>query len=204
MNKPATDIKKLIKLETALTFTFIALIIGFLGGVVFSAFRMQNTSPISSMIASDKDHAEDAVAPEHDPKILEMEKKVAESPEDVNTWISLGNAYFDHKQPDKAIRAYETALKYQPNNADVWTDLGVMYRQNGKPEKAIAAFDKAQEVDPAHEMSLFNKGIVQMHDLNDPEGAAATWSKLLELNPSAKTQNGMLVKDLVENLKNMQ
>jgi len=204
MNKPATDVKKRIKLETALLLTFIALFAGFLGGVVFSAFRMQNTLPISSKIASDEDHSDDAIAPEHDQQIKDMEQKVAESPEDVDAWITLGNAYFDHKQPENAIRAYETALKYQPDNADVWTDLGVMYRQTDRPEEAIAAFDKAQTIDPAHEMSLLNKGIVQMHDLNDPEGAATTWSKLLELNPSAATQSGMLVKDLVKMLKSPQ
>ena len=31
--------------------------------------------------------------------------------------------------------------------------------------------------------------------------AAATWNKLSELNPSATTHSGMLVKDLVETLK---
>lgn len=200
MKKPAGDVKKLIKLETALIFIFIALIVGFLGGIVFSSFRMQNISPVSSMVASDEDHMDPGIASEHVQQILDMEKKVAESPEDVDTWITLGNAYFDLKQPEKAIHAYKTALKYQPDNADVWTDLGIMYRQIEKPEDAIAAFDKAQEIDPDHEVSLFNKGIVQMHDMNDPKGAAATWSKLLELNPSAVTPGGIAVKELVEKL----
>lgn len=198
MNKPAAHSKKLIKLETALLFALIALVVGFLGGVVYSAF---NPPPASTRVASNTDHFEHAVSPEHARQIIEMEEKVAESPEDANAWIALGNAYFDHKQPEKAIRAYENALKHQPDNADVWTDLGIMYRQIEKPEKAIAAFDKAREVDPFHEPSLYNKGIVQMHDLNDLKGAYETWSKLLELNPSAATQSGMPVKELVGKLK---
>ena len=161
MNKPATGNRKLIEFKTALIFTFIALLIGFLGGIVFSAFKMRDISPVSSRVASD-DHSEHAISNEHAQQILGMEKKVAESPEDVSTWIALGNAYFDHRQPEKAIRAYETALKYRPDNADVWTDLGIMYRQTEKPEEAIAAFDKAQEIDPLHEQSLYNKGLVQM------------------------------------------
>ena len=190
MNKPAIDNSKFIKLNSALMYAFISLIIGFLGGVVFTNVK---TSGLG--------HSNRAMSTEHDQQILDMEKKVAESPEDVNTWITLGNAYFDHRQPEKAIEAYKTALKYQPNNVAVWTDLGIMYRQIEKPEEAIAAFDKAQEIDPSHEPSLYNKGIVQMHDLKDPESAAATWSKLIELNPSATTQSGMPIKDLVEKLK---
>ena len=73
-----------------------------------------------------------------------------------------------------------------------------MYRRSGKPKEAIDAFDKAQEVDPSHEVSLFNKGIVMMHDLSDPAGAAETWKKLVQINPAAKTPSGLLVKDLVE------
>jgi cytochrome c-type biogenesis protein CcmH/NrfG len=200
MNKPIAEGKKLIKLETGLFFMFIGLLVGFIGGVVYSGYHLP---PTSTNTASEEDHSNPAIATEHAKQVLEMEKKVADSPEDVDAWIALGNAYFDLKQPEKAIHAYETALKYRPDNADVLTDLGIMYRQIDKPEKAIAAFDKAQEVDPAHEQSLYNKGIVQMHDLNDPKGAAATWSKLLEVNPSAVTNNGMPVKDLVEKLKNL-
>jgi cytochrome c-type biogenesis protein CcmH/NrfG len=190
MNKPATDNNKLIKLNTALMYAFISLIIGFIAGVVFTNFKN-----------SDLNHSNRAVTTEHARQILDLEKQAAESPENVDAWIALGNAYFDHRQPEKAIGAYQTALKYQPNNAAVWTDLGIMYRQIENPEEAIAAFDKAQEIDPSHEPSLYNKGIVQMHDLKDPESAVATWSKLIELNPSATTQSGMPVKDLIEKLK---
>lgn len=201
MNKPTTENKKRIKLETGLILLIIGLAIGFLGGVVFSAFKMQKTLPVASTGTSDEGHSDHAVSPQLDRQIREMEKKLADSPEDANAWITLGNAYFDLQQSEKAIHAYETALKYQPDNADVWTDLGIMYRQIENPEKAIASFDKAQEVDPTHQASLYNKGIVQMHDLNDPESAAETWSELLKLNPSAATQNGMPIKDLVEKLK---
>jgi len=193
MNKSATDNKKRINLETALIYAFISLMIGFLGGVVFSSIKM-----------SEAPHSDHDVSTEQAQQILDMEKRVAESPEDVNAWIALGNAYFDHRQPEKAIDAYETALKYQPDNVAVWTDLGIMYRQIEKPGEAIAAFDKAREIDPSHEPSLYNKGIVQMHDLKDPESAAATWRKLIELNPSATTQSGMPVRELVEKLESPQ
>lgn len=200
MNRPDDKIKKHIKLETAFLFAFIALIIGFLGGVVFSAFRMGAAMPAASSVVSDSGSTEQSISPEHAGTISDLEKRVAESPDDVESWIALGNEYFDHNLPGKAIPAYKTALKYQPDSADVWTDLGVMYRRDERPEEAIKAFDRAQAINPRHEVSLFNKGVVLMHDLNDPSAAAETWHKLVSLNPAATTPSGMLVKDLVETL----
>jgi tetratricopeptide (TPR) repeat protein len=76
-----------------------------------------------------------------------------------------------------------------------------MYRRNEDPEKAIASFEKAQSVSPGHEPSLFNKGIVLMHDMNDMARALEAWEALLEINPAAMTPGGMPIKDLVEKMK---
>ena len=64
------------------------------------------------------------------------------------------------------------------------------------------AFKKAADIDPRHEQSRFNQGIVLMHDLDDRQGAIEAWEALLKVNPSAKTSNGQPVKQLVEGLKN--
>lgn len=133
-----------------------------------------------------------------------LEAKVAKSPDDVAGWIELGHIYFDHNMPEKAIAAYQTALKLQPDNVNVWTDMGVMYRRSGKPKEALASFEKAHEIDPKHEVSLFNTGVVQMHDLNDPVKAIAAWEKLLKLNPGAKTPSGQMVQELLSKLKQNQ
>ena len=92
-------------------------------------------------------------------------------------------------------------MSLQPNNADVLTDLGVMYRRNEQPEKAVEAFDKAIQVNPRHEVSRFNKGIVLMHDLRDSRGALEAWDELVKMNPMAKAPNGLLIKDMIEKLK---
>ena len=204
MKKNNPDAGKHIKLESALLISFITLIVGFLGGIVFSAFRMETKLPATSGMVSGEQTAVETSTPDNTQRIADLEKAAAKTPEDASAWIALGNACFDGNQPLKAIHAYETALKYQPENADVWTDLGVMYRRNEQPKEAVAAFDKAQAIDPKHEASLFNKGIVQMHDLNDAAGAAETWNKLLQINPDATTPSGMPIKDLVEKLKKMQ
>jgi cytochrome c-type biogenesis protein CcmH/NrfG len=188
---------KLVKFGSAMLAAFIALVIGFLGGIVFSAFKMEGTSGV---VVSGESGTQDTVTAEEADRIEALEKAAAQDPNNPDGWIALGNAHYDSGLTEKSIQAYETALKLQPENADVWTDLGVMYRRNGEPEKAVSAFEKAQSVSPGHEVSLFNKGIVMMHDLNDMPGAMDAWKALLELNPAATTPSGMPIKELVDKM----
>ena len=181
-----------IKKEMVLLFVFIAFVAGFLGGVVFSAYKIN--SDIQPAAAPPHDHAADD-------QIAALEERVQKDPKNADAWIELGNLLFDAQKMDGAIHAYETALKLQPDNANVLTDLGVMYRKKGQPKEALALFNKAQAVNPKHEVSLFNAGVVLMHDLNQPEEAKAAWGKLVQLNPSAKTPSGESVKELIEKMK---
>jgi cytochrome c-type biogenesis protein CcmH/NrfG len=181
-----------IKKEMTLLFVFIAFVVGFLGGVVFSAYKLNTI--IQPAAAPPHDHASDA-------QISALEATVAKDPKNAEAWIELGNLRFDAQNIDGAINAYETALTIKPDDANVLTDLGVMYRKKGRPKEALALFNKAQAVNPKHEVSLFNAGVVLMHDLNQPEAARAAWEKLVQLNPSAKTPSGESVKDLIQKMK---
>jgi cytochrome c-type biogenesis protein CcmH/NrfG len=181
-----------IKKEMTLLFVFIALVIGFVGGVVFSAYKMNPET--ASEPAPPHNHADDA-------QIAALQETVSKDPKNVTAWIELGNLFFDAQKMDDAINAYESALKLEPDNANVLTDLGVMYRKKGQPKEALALFNRAQAINPKHEVSLFNAGIVLMHDLNQPKEAKAVWEKLIQLNPSAKTPGGESVKELIEKMK---
>ena len=183
-----------IKKETALLYIFIALIVGFIGGVIFSAYKLESDANVPNAMPPQRDHAADA-------HITELQKQVAKDPNNVAAWIELGNLFFDAQQNEKAIQAYETALKIKPDNADVWTDLGVMYRKKGDAQKALEAFQKAYSLNPKHEISLFNAGVVLMHDLNKPKEAREMWEKLLKLNPSAKTPSGQSIRELLEKMQ---
>ncbi len=110
---------------------------------------------------------------------------VAKEPGNRNAWVQLGHNYFDSEQPMKAIDAYGKALAIDDRDPDILTDQGVMFRRVGWYDKAIANFVKASEIDPTHQQSLYNLGIVYRYDLKDFSKAVAAWEKLLALNPSA-------------------
>jgi hypothetical protein len=121
-----------------------------------------------------------------------LEQAVQQNPKDVQSWIQLGNVYFDTKQAQKSVDAYARALALQPNNADVLTDQGVMYRELGQYDRAIANFARAQQANPQHPQSLFNMGVVYAYDLNQPEKAREAWTKLVSTMPSSPQAQGAL------------
>lgn len=127
----------------------------------------------------------------------QLEAAAAAAPEDPHAWSDLGNYYFDHDMPSRAIAAYEKSLALGPDHANVWSDLGVMYRRTGQFEKAIEAFERASAVDPKHITARFNKGVVLLHDLKQKDKALAAWQEILHIDPEAKAPNGQPVADLI-------
>lgn len=188
----------LVKKETLYMVAFICLVVGFLGGIVFSV--MKSPAPTSQTALSPQS-GQPQLTPDQINTMLALEREVSANPNNVQAWTQLGHLYFDSDQFEKAINAYNRSLSLAPNNADVLTDLGVMYRRGADHAKAIESFDKAIAVDPKHETARFNKGIVLLYDLNDQAGAIKSWEELVALNPLAATPNGQLVKEIVEKMK---
>jgi cytochrome c-type biogenesis protein CcmH/NrfG len=191
-----------VKKETTLLIALLTLAIGFFGGVMFGIYR---TAPVASMPPAQGMPTGTAtspqVSPELESQIAALEKAAAENPTNAETWIRLGNNFFDTNQFGKAIDAYSKAVELEPKNANVWTDMGVMYRRSGKPGEAIKAFDRAIAADPRHEVSRFNKGVVLLHDLDDTAGAIEAWEGLLGVNPLAMSPTGTSVDQMVQQMK---
>ncbi len=182
-----------VKTETMILVAFVALILGFVGGVAFGVYKAGKSSlPAATAPAGP------------DPQLEALQKETVLHPQDSASWARLGHYLFDRDDPDRAIAAYEKSLALNPNNPDLVTDLGVMYRRRGDPQRAVATFDKALAIDPNHEIAMFNKGIVLLHDLQDVDGALEAWQRLLALNPQAATPGGQPLADLVAHVKTHQ
>lgn len=190
-----------VKKSSLLLACLVSVAVGFLGGIVLSAYKSSSAISLPAPGPGQQPTAGQQLVDDRAGIIEDLKRETAQNPSNVNAWIELGNHYFDTDQFEKSIQAYEQALALEPNNANVLTDMGVMYRRSDQPQKAIAAFDKAIAVDPGHEISRFNKGIVLMHDLNDREGAVKAWADLVRINPLAKTPSGIPIKEMVDKLK---
>jgi cytochrome c-type biogenesis protein CcmH/NrfG len=163
-------------------------LIGFAFSTAFHSTKGQGEAPVQSqggdMFAQIKIYSD----------------RVALNPQDVNSWITLGNLYFDTSQPAKSIEAYSRALEISPDNPNVLTDMGVMQRALGEFQKAVDTFAKAIAVDPRHETARMNTGIVLLFDLGDKEGAIAAWQDLVRINPQAVNANGTPIADILREM----
>ena len=183
-----------MKKETIL-FVTIALAIGILIGVIVSNSKKDSSS-------SSTPAAIPAPAPvvNQQQQTTVLEGIVAREPDNRNAWIRLGHNFFDSAQPMKAIEAYAQALKLNGNDPNILTDQGVMYRRVGWFDKAILNFEKASSIDPNHQQSLYNLGIVYRYDLQDFDKAIAVWEQFVAIDPSSPGANQ--VRAELESLKN--
>ena len=136
-----------------------------------------------------------------DSHLKRLEEAARKNPQDMHAWIKLGNHYFDDNKPRDAIRAYERALSISGDNPDVLTDMGIMYRQLGEFDLAAEKFTQASKINPLHEQSRFNLGVVLFFDLNRKDEARTAWRSLLNINPEVKTPDGALLRIMLDELR---
>ncbi|MEW6221413.1 MAG: tetratricopeptide repeat protein [Thermodesulfobacteriota bacterium] len=201
IGKPAGT--EMVKKETMLVVAFIALVVGFLGGIIFSAFKGGSGAPSTASRPAGPAPADapGQLTQADAGRILALEREVAANPGNREAWVALGNLYYDTNKPDKSVRAYQKALELNPNDPNVLTDMGVMHRSLGNSAAALDAFQRAIAVDPRHEISRLNTGIVLYYDLKDTEGAIQAWEELLKIKPNATAPDGHSLRELVEELR---
>jgi tetratricopeptide (TPR) repeat protein len=183
---------KTVPLNTALIIGLIALVIGFLGGTIYNAYK---SGPGAATPGSKQ-----SVPIQDSARMFALEREVKNNPNNPAAWLELGNLYFDSDKYQDAIQAYTKYLDMNPNNPNVWTDMGVMHRRNGNPTEAIASFDKALELNPRHEHARFNKGIVLYYDVGFRDEAVKVWRELSEINPNFRIPDGRTIREFLDNL----
>ncbi|MDZ7640781.1 MAG: tetratricopeptide repeat protein [Desulfurivibrio sp.] len=188
---------RLVRRDTMFFTAFACLVIGFVGGIVFSVYNLAD----SAATPGGAGPTQQEITPEQSRVMESLQREVAADPDNLQAWTQLGHLYFDTDQHGKAIEAYRRSLELEPDNPDVLTDLGVMYRRNGQPTKAVEVFNKAIALHPEHETARFNLGVVLLHDLDKRQQALAAWRELVALNPVAYAPNGQLVSELVRELE---
>lgn len=117
-----------------------------------------------------------------DPELLEhqreLERLLAEDPNNYQHLVQMGNVQYDLGNWAKAVEYYEKARAQRDDSPDVMTDLAVAYREVGQPAKAIELLDRAADLSPAHWQSRYNAAVVRLFDLNDAAGAREEVAKL--------------------------
>jgi len=174
-----------MKNRESLILLALALVIGILIGVMGTLWSTRSSTPLSR--PGPAPASAPAPAVNYQENIRVLEGVVSKEPANRNAWVQLGHNFFDSNQPIKAIEAYDKALELDDQDPNILTDQGVMFRRLGWYDRAIGNFEKASKVDPRHQQSLFNLGIVYRYDLQDFPKAIEIWERFLALGPTGQS-----------------
>lgn len=185
---------------------FLLIIVAFLAGFIIGAVSGIKFYGAQKGGASSSASEEGPVSPQAKAnltqEIAQLEEALRRDPENLQTLISLGNAYFDTNQEKKAIETYQKALKIDPKNADVRTDMGIMYRNIKDYDSAVREFRQAARDNPTHVNSRFDLAItVLLKDKKDIPAAIAAWEDFLRVAPT--DERAGMAKAQLEQLKGL-
>lgn len=117
-------------------------------------------------------------------KLQGFKARLEKDPKNIEALIFIANANFDIQRFEKAETYYLRALEVDEKNLHIRTDLASVYRYLGHSDKAVAALRVVLELNPNHEVALYNLGIILLNDLDDRKGAADAWERLVQINPN--------------------
>ncbi len=94
----------------------------------------------------------------YEESVKPLEFLVSQSPEGVNYWTKLANAYQKIENWTKAEDAYKTLEKIDSQNKNHYLNLGIIYSKTGKPAAARTQYIKASEVGKNWGLPIYYEG----------------------------------------------
>jgi len=117
--------------------------------------------------------------------IEELQKLVAEKPDDPDLHFQLGVAYGLQEEHNKAIEEFLKATELNPKMALAHFNLANIYSLKGRIEEAKEEYEKTIELDPKTADAYLNLGIIYRYKLDDKNKSVENWQKYLELEPDS-------------------
>ena len=130
-------INKLLK-ASKLTLVTVSLLIGFLGGVVFTVYK---SPALTSQLAGAGQQSSNQ--PNWSQHISHLKESIEKDPNNAEMWAQLANAYYEIQDYPKSIETYLKLISLVEDRSEVYQDLGVVYRRDDQFAKSVEAFEKA-------------------------------------------------------------
>jgi len=168
------------KKETVIIVTIVMLVIGFLGGVFYSALKTPSGTSQYSGTQSAGQPPQDSQQQAN--RIVALEQEIAANPDNVNALIELGDIYFDSNRYQEAISTFLKAEKITPANVHILNDLGLLYMSTGDNDTSLEKFEAVLEIDPSHIHSLYYVGLAH-REMGNIDKALQAFEEVQSLNP---------------------
>ena len=99
-----------------------------------------------------------------------------------DVWNAIGIARADSGEGEKAVEAFEQALRLDPKNAIAWQNIGLTRVHANRPQEALAAFDRAFALNERLPRAWNGRGAA-LEELGRHGEALEAWKRALELDP---------------------
>ena len=170
------DNKKVLIISSAIVVVFIfALVISgvFDSGDTQMTTQVNNQPPSSGVNLANME------------EITQLENKIKENPDDLESTLHLAHLQQDSGLHEKAISNYKKYLAKNPENADARVDMGICFYNLSDYATAISEMETAIKYQPKHQIAHLNLGIVNLAARNIP--ASKEWfQKTADLDPNSE------------------
>jgi cytochrome c-type biogenesis protein CcmH len=112
--------------------------------------------------------------------IQHLAERLKQNPNDLEGWLLLGRSLLATNQPDKAVTAYEYALKLAPDNLDIeamYAEALAGANQGVLAGKPTAIVEEILRKDPNHKGGLWMAGVAAA-ERKDAAKAVEYWERL--------------------------
>ncbi len=97
--------------------------------------------------------------------------------------FNSGVTFYQQKEINKAIQAYERVIELDPSYVEAYNNLGMIYQEMGDFESAMQSYQKAVQIDPKYVKGFNNIGIL-LHLKGEDEKAIEAFHKALATSPT--------------------
>ncbi len=126
-----------------------------------------------------------------DNAIKELEQSAKKNMHKSKDIHDLGVAYLERRMYDKAIEAFNNALKIDPNYLSAYINLGYAYQYKEDYIKAIQSFEKALILNPKS-AKIYNTIGLLYDKMGNPDKAVIAYKKAVSLDPTYTNSHYML------------
>jgi arylsulfatase A-like enzyme/Tfp pilus assembly protein PilF len=99
-----------------------------------------------------------------------------------DVWNAIGIARASAGERERAVEAFEQALRIDPKNAVAWQNIGLTRVHADRPREALAAFDRAFALNERLPRAWNGRGAA-LEELGRHGEALESWKRALELDP---------------------
>jgi tetratricopeptide (TPR) repeat protein len=111
-----------------------------------------------------------------------LKQVVADDPQVIDAWFSLGNAYYRESRFTEAIAHFRKALELKPDYDLALINMANAYRALGRDEEALAGYEHYLRVDPKNAWVQYQAGEIHL-DRGDIDRASEYFRQALATDP---------------------